>query len=103
MSSLYGQRLIELEARGRLRSFRPLTRLEGCWVDYEGHRLLNLTSNDYLGLAADTSLQQGFYEGLNQQEAGNYALGAASSRLLTGDSGSTDPLMLQLPGTGWSL
>ncbi len=87
MTSRYEKELADLEARGRLRTFRPLTRMEGCWVDYDGHRCLNLTSNDYLGLAGDTVLQQRFYQGLSLvQEKEKYGLGAASSRLLTGDS-----------------
>ncbi len=49
--------------------------------------MLNLTSNDYLGLAGDKRLHEKFYRtmtGGNLLE--DFGLGAASSRLLTGDS-----------------
>jgi len=59
----------------------------GCHVQCQGRELLNLTSNDYLGLAGDSSLLRRFYEGMDD---GNllegYGLGAASSRLLAGDT-----------------
>jgi 8-amino-7-oxononanoate synthase len=49
--------------------------------------MLNLTSNDYLGLAGDKRIHQKFYSGMNEGNIlDNFGLGAASSRLLTGDS-----------------
>jgi 8-amino-7-oxononanoate synthase len=87
MTSRYGKELADLERRGRLRSLHPLSRSQGCHVEYEGRRLLNLSSNDYLGLAGDTEFRLRFYQGLGlKEETGAFALGAASSRLLTGDS-----------------
>ncbi len=87
MSGEFQQRLHLLHDQGRLRQLRPLSGRRGCRVQYQGQDLLNLTSNDYLGLAGDMALADRFYQGL---EAGNllaeYGLGAASSRLLAGDS-----------------
>ncbi len=87
MSGEFQQRLQRLHDQGRLRQLRPLSGRRGCRVQYQGKELLNLTSNDYLGLAGDSGLADRFYQGL---EAGNllveYGLGASSSRLLAGDS-----------------
>ena len=93
MSSQYQEELARLAQSGRLRQLRPLGGRRGCHVQCQGRELLNLTSNDYLGLAGDSVLLRRFYEGM---EAGDllsgYGLGAASSRLLAGDT----PLAHQL-------
>lgn len=48
--------------------------------------LLNLSSNDYLGLGSMPELREEFYAGLrNDAAAATYALSASSSRLLTGN------------------
>ncbi|MBU1418140.1 MAG: 8-amino-7-oxononanoate synthase [Proteobacteria bacterium] len=87
MTSRYGEKLADLEGRGRLRILHPLSRSQGCHVQYNGRQLLNLTSNDYLGLAGDAELRLRFYQGIEEGgDTGNFSLGAASSRLLTGDS-----------------
>ncbi|MBU1986662.1 MAG: 8-amino-7-oxononanoate synthase, partial [Proteobacteria bacterium] len=87
MSPEYKEELARLAQCGRLRQLRPLAGRRGCHVQCQGRELLNLTSNDYLGLAGDSSLLRRFYEGM---DAGNllegYGLGAASSRLLAGDT-----------------
>ncbi|TKB27712.1 8-amino-7-oxononanoate synthase [Desulfopila sp. IMCC35006] len=87
MSNFYEQSLQKLLAEGRLREFKPLTGRSGCRIDYRGRQMLNLTSNDYLGLAGDKRLHEKFYRTMT---GGNllddFGLGAASSRLLTGDS-----------------
>lgn len=79
--------LQRLRGEGRLRQLEPLTDRQGCYVNYRGSRLLNLSSNDYLGLAGNHGRQQAFYDKLTAQNlVDEYGLGAASSRLLTGDS-----------------
>ncbi len=87
MSADYKEELARLQESGRLRQLRPLAGRQGSHVQCQGQELLNLTSNDYLGLAGDASLLRRFYEGM---DAGNllegYGLGAASSRLLAGDT-----------------
>jgi 8-amino-7-oxononanoate synthase len=84
--SRYGKKLRELEAKGRLRELTPLTQSGAGLADYKGQTLLNLSSNDYLGLGQDKGLRQRFYQGLNYEDGGNSGFAAASSRLLTGDS-----------------
>ncbi len=87
MSTSYQQTLKKLQVEGRLREFKPLTGRNGCRIVYRDREMLNLTSNDYLGLAGDKSLHQKFYSSLTDENLlDNFGLGATSSRLLTGDS-----------------
>jgi len=87
MSSQYQEELARLAQSGRLRQLRPLTGRRGCHILCQGRELLNLTSNDYLGLAGDASLLRHFYEGMTPDTLlSGYGLGAASSRLLAGDT-----------------
>ena len=93
MSSKYQEELARLAQSGRLRQLRPLGGRRGCHVQCQGRELLNLTSNDYLGLAGDSVLLRRFYEGMDSATLlEGYGLGAASSRLLAGDT----PLAHQL-------
>jgi 8-amino-7-oxononanoate synthase len=87
MKESYRQRIELLREKGRLRLLRPLVARQGCRVEYAGRRLLNLTSNDYLGLAGNRDLLQQFYRRMDDPSLiDHFGLGAASSRLLTGDS-----------------
>ncbi len=87
MSREYQQILAHLKAKNSFRHLRPLEDHDGPFVSYKGQRLLNLTSNDYLGLGGDSQLLDQFY---SQLHSGNridqFGLGSCSSRLLTGDS-----------------
>ncbi|RUM46507.1 MAG: 8-amino-7-oxononanoate synthase [Desulfocapsa sp.] len=77
MQTDYTQKLEQLQAKGRLRALRP--------VESRKYHL-NLSSNDYLGIAANQELQQEFYDGRSQSTLSDYKLAASSSRLLTGDT-----------------
>src|SRR5581483_2408517 len=74
----------ELEAlreRGLLRSLEPLRTRPGAEVELRpGERLINFSSNDYLGLAGDVRLAQALAEG-----ARAWGAGAGASRLVCGD------------------
>jgi 8-amino-7-oxononanoate synthase len=86
MSIHYHDSLDHLERTGSIRRLRPLAARSGCHVSYQGKRFLNLTSNDYLGIAGNKELLQKFYSFRNSENLLDcYGLGAASSRLLTGD------------------
>jgi len=84
--SRYAEKLDTLKAKGRMRELAPLKRHGKGLVDYKGATLLNLSSNDYLGLGQDRTLRHSFYQGLDHGDADDFALAAASSRLLTGDT-----------------
>ena len=86
MISRYEKKLQTLEAKGRLRKLTPLQSDGTGRVLYKGKSLLNLSSNDYLGLGQDTTLRQRFYNELQHGEEAKNGFAAASSRLLTGDS-----------------
>jgi 8-amino-7-oxononanoate synthase len=74
----------ELESRseaGLLRSLRPFRREGGWVVADDGRRLLNLSSNDYLGLACHPAVAEA------AARAAQRGSGATASRLIVG----TDP------------
>lgn len=74
-----GQTLYALAREGNLRTL-PEVRHDGIWIDQDGRRMLNMSSNDYLGLASDATLQDEFWQGLPERDR---LLSASSSRLLT--------------------
>jgi len=86
MKSAYSDILDRLELDGRLRRLQPLANRDGCHVQQNGRTMLNLSSNDYLGLAGSSEIHQHFYANLKSQNLlDRYGLGSASSRLLSGD------------------
>lgn len=100
MNSSYKKDLEKLRVDGRLREFKPLTGRNGCRIVYRDREMLNLTSNDYLGLAGDKGLHQKFYSSMADGDLlDNFGLGAASSRLLTGDSENSHLLETTLRDT----
>ncbi len=85
----YRQTLDRLDEAGMLRRLRPYGRSGGALIEDGGRALLNLSSNDYLGLAGDSALLTAFYETMDMGGPAlfeHFALGTASSRLLTGDT-----------------
>jgi len=81
------EELAHLKEHGQLRELKALSERKDCNVVFRDQKLLNLSSNDYLGIAGDQELHQRFYDGLHPDSLlVNYGLGAASSRLLTGDT-----------------
>jgi 8-amino-7-oxononanoate synthase len=87
MTESYEIALEKLQAEGRLRKLKPLSGRNGCHIIFNDRNLLNLTSNDYLGLAGDRILHKKFYATMSDDNlVNNFGLGSASSRLLTGDS-----------------
>lgn len=75
------QELQVLKERSNLRALPALTH-EGRDVIAGGRRMLNLSSNDYLGLASDRKLREEFLQGLT---ADSFLPTSSSSRLLTGN------------------
>ena len=82
-----GVKLRQIEDAGLLRQVYPLRHLGRNRVEVAGRTYLNLSGNDYLGLAHDSGLVEQFYGRIPQdallEQAGP---GAAASRLMTGNT-----------------
>jgi len=72
--------LAALEAKGLRRALEPLSGPQGAVVELGGRRLVNLCSNDYLGLAADPRLVAAAVAAAQREGAG-----AGAARLVAGD------------------
>lgn len=80
------EELAELKAGGSLRSLRALGRRSGKWIEFDGQRMLNLSSNDYMGYAADEKLVSEFYAEMSGENMmDDYGPGSSGSRLLSGN------------------
>lgn len=75
------QTLHALAREGNLRTL-PEAEHDGVWIGQDGRRMLNVASNDYLGLASDRGLQEEFLRSVPERDR---LLSASSSRLLTGN------------------
>jgi len=70
-----------LRARGLLRSLEPLRSPPGAEIELRpGERLINFSSNDYLGLASDARIAEALAVGTR-----TWGAGAGASRLVCGD------------------
>ena len=79
--TFYEEKLATIESSGNLRRL-PRVEHQGKWITDGGRRMLNLSSNDYLGLAASEERQEEFLASIQ----GKYLpLSSSSSRLLTGN------------------
>ncbi len=74
MYNVFEDKLQALEQAGQFREFKQIP-----------EQSLNLSANDYLGLAADKSLQQQFYAQMNEDTFYQFRCGSTSSRLLSGN------------------
>lgn len=86
------QELQELEKHSNLRRLPQMIH-DGRDVVVGGQRMLNLSSNDYLGLAADRELREEFLQTLTPD---NFLPTSSSSRLLTGNFSIYEELEAEL-------
>lgn len=77
----YAEQLDQFKQQGNFRQFTS-NQQQGRWITIQDRTMLNLASNDYLGLAADLSLREEFLDTLNIERA---LFSSSSSRLLTGN------------------
>lgn len=84
----YRAKLSALEASGSLRRIQQIVH-DGRWVKDGTHRMLNLSSNDYLGLSAQPELLAEFWETCPNSSR---LFSASSSRLLTGNFEASEEL-----------
>jgi len=81
--------LENLKNQSQFRQIPDIEAKEGKYIFSEGKKYLNLSSNDYLGLAYDQNLVQEFLDSIKNDKNGLFS--SASSRLLTGsDKAFTD-------------
>lgn len=84
--------MLELEKHSNLRRLPQMIH-DGRDVVVGGQRMLNLSSNDYLGLAADRELREEFLQTLTPD---NFMPTSSSSRLLTGNFSIYEELEAEL-------
>ncbi|PKF31482.1 8-amino-7-oxononanoate synthase [Acinetobacter proteolyticus] len=77
----YAEQLDLLKQQGNFRQFTS-NEQSGRWITIQDRTMLNLASNDYLGLAADLTLREEFLDTLKIERA---LFSSSSSRLLTGN------------------
>ena len=91
------QALRNIENDGQLRRVYPLCHLGGGKIQQSGRTYLNLSGNDYLGLATDKKLVEEFYRQVRPDTIlEQFGPGAAASRLMTGNSALYDKLEVKL-------
>src|SRR5438067_8427235 len=80
MRDLFAEELDALRARSLDRHLREITGAQGSEVEIGGRRLINFSSNDYLGLANDPRLREAATSAIDE-----FGVGAGASRLITGN------------------
>ncbi len=82
----FRKQLEKLEQDDMLRRLQPLKGRGAGYVTRDNTQFINLSSNDYLGLAGDHQFLESFYSSKTDENLIDvFGLGSASSRLLTGD------------------
>src|ERR1043166_195206 len=79
MADIFALQLEALRARSLDRHLREIGGAQGPIVDLVGQRLINFSSNDYLGLANDPRLREAVLAGIAE-----FGVGAGASRLISG-------------------
>ena len=77
----YAEQLDQLRQQGNFRQFRS-NQQQGKTIEIQQQPMLNLSSNDYLGLASDLRLREQFFD---ETPNAQRLMSASSSRLLTGN------------------
>src|SRR6266536_5159617 len=79
MQDLFAKQLEALRAASLDRHLREISSSQAPEIEIEGRRLLNFSSNDYLGLANDPRLREAAIDAINE-----FGVGAGASRLISG-------------------
>ncbi len=88
----FAQQIDELKQQGNLRQFCANTQQDR-HIYIDGHQMLNLSSNDYMGLASERSLKEEFFD---LTPVDQRRMSSSSSRLLTGNFPEYDLLEASL-------
>jgi glycine C-acetyltransferase len=73
------QEIAQLKAQGLFTQIRTLQSPQGAWLNVDGRRVLNLSSNNYLGLANDSRLIDAAKQAMDR-----YGIGPAAVRSIAG-------------------
>lgn len=95
MMKSFQDELQQIESSGLLRQMRPLSASTEGYSVVNGMRMLNLSSNDYLGLAVDDALRESFVQH-QLPLMGDGVFSASSSRLLSGNHAYYEQVEAQL-------
>src|SRR4051812_39566570 len=79
MSALFDAELAELRERSLLRRLRTVDSPQQPEMELTGRKLINFSSNDYLGLASEPALREAAKLAIDE-----FGLGAGASRLISG-------------------
>jgi len=79
MRDLFQEQLNALRARSLDRHLREISSAQGPEIQITGRRLINFSSNDYLGLANDFRLREAALAAIKE-----FGVGAGASRLVSG-------------------
>jgi 8-amino-7-oxononanoate synthase len=79
MQDLFAAQLEALRAASLDRHLREISSSQGAEIEIDGRRLVNFSSNDYLGLANDPRLREAAMAAIDE-----FGLGAGASRLISG-------------------
>ena len=79
MRDPFAEGLKALRERALDRHLREISSGQGPEVEIAGHRFINFSSNDYLGLANDPRLRQAAASAIDE-----FGVGAGASRLISG-------------------
>jgi glycine C-acetyltransferase len=85
------ENLRDLEGLGLYRSLKTIDSPQGREIVLEGRRVLNFSSNDYLGLSNDARIKKAALEAIEE-----FGFGAGSSRLICGNMGPHEKLEAEL-------
>src|SRR6184192_2568465 len=79
MRNIFQEQLEALRARSLDRHLREISSAQGPEIEVAGRRLINFSSNDYLGLVNDSRLREAAIAAI-----GEFGVGAGASRLISG-------------------
>jgi 8-amino-7-oxononanoate synthase len=79
MPQIFKQHLEGLKEKGLYRSLRVIQGEQGPWVELEDKRVLNLSSNNYLGMASHPRLKEA-----SARATHSHGCGSSASRLICG-------------------
>jgi 8-amino-7-oxononanoate synthase len=79
MGDLFAEQLQLLRARSLHRKLREIGSAQGSIVDLVGQRLINFSSNDYLGLASDRRLREAAVAAINERARRCFSSGCAAA------------------------